>query len=82
MIRKLNVNVLGVVENFSGDVFGSGAGEELAQEMDIPFMGRMDMRADYRDNSAPTVLTSPVVAAEYESVALALAPALAADAAD
>ena len=31
MIRKLNVNVLGVVENFSGEIFGSGAGEDLAK---------------------------------------------------
>ena len=31
MIRKLQVKVLGVVENFSGDIFGSGAGEELAE---------------------------------------------------
>ena len=36
MIRKLNVSVLGVVENFSGDMFGSGAGEDLAREMDFP----------------------------------------------
>ena len=78
MVRKLKVNVLGVVENFSGDVFGSGAGEELAQEMGVAFMGRMDLRADYRDTSRPTVLTSPLVASEYESVALALEPALAA----
>ena len=79
MIRKLNVKVLGVVENFSGDVFGSGAGEELAQEMDLQFMGRLDLRADYRDTSKPTVLTSPLVAAEYESVAAALEPTLAAN---
>ena len=31
MIRTLKVNVLGVVENFSGKIFGSGAGEELAR---------------------------------------------------
>ena len=79
MIRKLNVRALGIVENFSGDVFGSGAGEELAEEMGLPFMGRMDLRADYRDTSQPTVLASPLVAAEYESVALALEPALAAE---
>ena len=35
MIRTLKVNVLGVVENFSGDIFGSGAGEELAEELDL-----------------------------------------------
>ena len=31
MIRKLHVNVLGVVENFSGEIFGTGGGEQLAQ---------------------------------------------------
>ena len=78
MIRKLKVNVLGVVENFSGDMFGSGAGEELAEEMGMAFMGRMDLRPEYRDTSKPVVLSSPIIASEYESVALALEPALAA----
>ena len=78
MIRKLKVNVLGVVENFSGDMFGSGAGEELAEEMGMAFMGRMDLRPEYRDTSKPVVLSSPIIASEYESVASALEPALAA----
>ena len=37
MIRKLQVNVLGVVENMSGGVFGSGAGEEISNELDLDF---------------------------------------------
>ena len=56
MIRKLKLNVLGVVENLSGDVFGSDAGEELAREMDLKFLGRINLRGDYRDTSRPTVL--------------------------
>ena len=69
MIRKLHVNVLGVVENFSGDVFGSGAGEELAKEMDLPFLGRLKLRSDYRDTSRPTVLNSKAVLREYRPIA-------------
>jgi ATP-binding protein involved in chromosome partitioning len=76
MIRKMNVSILGVVENFSGEMFGSGAGEELAKEMDLPFMGRLELRSEYRDTSRPTVLTSPAVAAEYEAIAKALIPVL------
>ena len=76
MIRKLNVNVLGIVENFSGEMFGTGAGEELAQETGIDFMGRLDLRPDYMDMSKPAVLSSPIIAAEYESIVLALEPAL------
>ena len=44
MIRTLQVDVLGIVENMSGEVFGSGAGEELAREMDLGFLGRLEMR--------------------------------------
>ena len=68
MIRKLNVPVLGVVENFSGDVFGSGAGKMLADEMGLPYVGAIALRPDYRDHSRPTVLGSPEVAAEYASI--------------
>ena len=71
MIRKLKLNVLGVVENLSGDVFGSGAGEELAREMDLEFLGRIDLRGDYRDTSKPTVLSSKKVREEYASIARA-----------
>ena len=68
MIRKLKVNVLGVVENFSGEVFGSGAGEELAREMDLRFLGRLELRAEYRDTSRPTVLFSKDVLEEYRHI--------------
>lgn len=68
MIRKLNVEVLGVVENYTGDVFGSGAGRELADSMDLPYLGEVALRPDYRDDSQPTALASPEVAAEYDAI--------------
>jgi ATP-binding protein involved in chromosome partitioning len=68
MIRTLQVKVLGVVENFAGDIFGSGAGEDLAAEMGLNFLGRLAMRPDYRDTSRPTVLTSKAVLAEYRHI--------------
>ncbi len=69
MIRKLQVKVLGVVENFSGEMFGSGAGEELAKELGLNFLGRIEMRADFRDTSKPTVLVSRKVSQEYKHIA-------------
>ena len=68
MIKKMNVSILGVVENFSGDVFGSGGGEELAQEMDLPFLGHIALRSEYRDGSRPTVLVSEEVRQEYDHI--------------
>ena len=76
MIRKLHVNVLGVVENFSGEIFGTGAGEELAQEMDLKFLGRLELRPEYRDTSKPAVLTSKTVLREYQRIVAEIRSAL------
>jgi ATP-binding protein involved in chromosome partitioning len=68
MVKKLNVEVLGVVENYSGDVFGSGAGKQLAEEMDLTYFGEIALRADYRNDEKPTVLASAEVRAEYDHI--------------
>lgn len=68
MIRTLKVDVLGVVENMAGEIFGSGAGEELAREMGLNFLGRLEMRADYRDTSKPAVLNGDEVRSEYRHI--------------
>ncbi len=72
MVRKLNVEVLGVVENYTGDVFGSGAGQKLAKEMDLAYFGSLALRSDYRDDSKPTVLLSRDVKKEYDGIWRAL----------
>ncbi len=77
MVRKLNVKVLGIVENYTGDIFGRGAGEALATELGVPFLGSMALRSDYRDETKPTVLTSPTVRKEYERVVKGLKASLA-----
>ena len=70
MIRKMNLDVLGVVENMSGGLFGQGAAEELAYEMAIPFLGAIKLRPDYLDALQPPVLSNDEVAAEFEYLAL------------
>ncbi len=69
MIKTLKVDVLGVVENFSGEIFGSGAGEEISSELELPFLGKLTLSSDYRDESKPTVLTSDNVRNEYRFLA-------------
>ena len=54
--RKLNLPVLGVVENMSGfvcprcgeriDIFGTGGGERLAKKMKVPFLGRIPIEPE------------------------------------
>ena len=69
MIRKLNLNVLGIVENYTGEIFGEGAGKKLAQDIDAPFLGALALRSSYRDNSSPTALADPEVGQEYANLA-------------
>jgi ATP-binding protein involved in chromosome partitioning len=76
MIRKLNLNVLGVVENYTGEVFGEGASKRLAEEMQVPFLGALALRASYRDSSKPTVLADPAVAQEYRQLVAAVKSSL------
>src|SRR5713226_2203993 len=51
MYRKLNIPVLGIIENMSyyvcsncaheSDIFGRGGGERMASELGVPFVGRV-----------------------------------------
>src|SRR5437773_7556830 len=41
MAQKTGMRLVGVVENMTGDVFGSGGGERLADELGFPLLGRV-----------------------------------------
>jgi ATP-binding protein involved in chromosome partitioning len=49
MARKTNMRLLGVIENMSGDVFGSGGGEELAQQLGVPLLGTVPLDGQLRE---------------------------------
>ena len=72
MIRKLNLNVLGVVENYTGEIFGEGGGKKLAKEVEAPFLADIALRSIYRDSSKPTTLLDKSVEKEFATVADAI----------
>ena len=60
--EQLNVPILGVVENMSGEFFGTGAGELLAQQNDTEYFGTVPMDANVRrggDEGSPIVVAFP-----------------------
>jgi ATP-binding protein involved in chromosome partitioning len=86
MFERVNTRVLGVVENMSGlacphcgeaiEVFGSGGGEKLAADMELPFLGRVPLDpavASAGDAGAPTVVSAPDSPAGQALSALATA---------
>jgi ATP-binding protein involved in chromosome partitioning len=64
MARKTNMRLLGVVENMSGEIFGTGGGDELAASLDVPMLGRVPLDPLLREQGD---IGEPIVAAHPES---------------
>ncbi len=84
MFRQLNIPVLGVVENMSyficghcdgrTDIFGTGGGQRMAEELKIPFLGEVPIDTRVRaggDEGRPIVAAEPdaPAARAFEAVA-------------
>jgi ATP-binding protein involved in chromosome partitioning len=72
MYQKLNIPPLGLVENMSfyectnchheADIFGHGGGEQIAEQLNVPFLGRLPLYAPIRvgsDRGIPLVIAEP-----------------------
>jgi ATP-binding protein involved in chromosome partitioning len=85
MFRRVNVPVLGIVENMSyflcphcggrSDIFGHGGARHEAERLDVPFLGEVPLDMVIRETSdagRPVVATDPngAHAASYRSIAL------------
>lgn len=60
--EKLEVPIIGVVENMSGEFFGTGAGPQLAETYDTAYLGSVPMDANVRmggDSGEPIVVAYP-----------------------
>jgi ATP-binding protein involved in chromosome partitioning len=71
MAHKVDLEIAGVVENMSGfttpsgdrfAIFGEGGGQELADELDVPLLGKVPLTMPLReqaDAGVPLVVTDP-----------------------
>jgi len=97
MFRKVNVPVLGIVENMSmytcsncghqSHIFGSGGGERISQDYGVPLLGALPLDLSIRehaDNGRPTVVAEPDgdLAAQYRGIAVRMAAKLSMQATD
>ena len=64
--EQLEVPILGVIENMSGEVFGHGGGETAARELDTDLLGVVALEAEISasgDRGRPIVAANPAGAA-------------------
>jgi ATP-binding protein involved in chromosome partitioning len=62
MAQKTGMRLTGVVENMTGEVFGSGGGERLAEELGVPLLGRVPLDPLLRecgDAGEPLMIAAP-----------------------
>ena len=60
--EKLEVPIIGIVENMSGEFFGTGAGQKLADEYDTEYLGSVPLESEVRiggDSGKPIVVSHP-----------------------
>jgi len=71
MAHKVSLEICGVIENMSGfttpagerfQIFGEGGGQELADELDVPLLGKVPLTMPLRehaDSGVPLVIEDP-----------------------
>ena len=84
MFEKVEIPVLGIVENMSTyicskcgheeSIFGEGGGKRMAEQYDVPFLGALPLDTRIRqetDNGRPTVVAEPAsrIAELYREIA-------------
>ena len=92
MFRRVNVNVLGIIENMNTHIcsqcgheeaiFGSGGGERMSREYDLPLLGQLPLSISIRehlDQGVPTLVAEPgsEISVRYRACARKMAAVLA-----
>ena len=91
MFRKVNINILGMVENMSGficpdcntryDIFGSGGARQKAAELEVPFLGEVPINMAVRqlgdDGKTADSYDDPAVAPYLQTIVRELVKQLA-----
>ncbi len=62
MFQQLNCPVLGMVENMTGEIFGSGGARKFGEKLEIAYLGEIPLTAEIRihsDEGNPIVIAQP-----------------------
>lgn len=85
LFNRVGIRVLGVIENmsthicsncgFEEQIFGTGGGDQLSEQYQIPLLGRLPLNGQIRENAdkgQPSVVAQDAAAESYELIAQAL----------
>ncbi|MDV4316320.1 iron-sulfur cluster carrier protein ApbC [Acinetobacter indicus] len=82
LFNRVQIPVIGVIENmsthicsncgFEEQIFGTGGGDQLAEQYDIPLLGRLPLNVQIRENAdagKPSVIAEDDAADSYREIA-------------
>lgn len=89
LFNRVQIPVMGVIENmsthicsncgFEEQIFGTGGGDQLAEQYDIPLLGRLPLNVQIRENAdagKPSVIAEDEAADSYMAIAEKIAAKL------
>ncbi len=89
LFNRVHIPVMGVVENMSThicsncgheeQIFGTGGGDQLSAQYDIPLLGRLPLNVQIRENAdagKPSVIAGDDAAESYMEIAQKIADTL------
>lgn len=81
-VKKLNIPVIGIIENMSGftcphcgkkvDIFKSGGGKKAAEDFNLPYLGNIPLDptiVETGDNGTTTMIDDSTLATSFETIA-------------
>ena len=71
MAKELKIPVLGIIENMSGEIFGTGGGEKAAADIGVKFLGRLKLDAGIArcaEKKKPFVLEQSKPAEKFKKI--------------
>ena len=89
LFNRVQIPVMGVIENMSThicsncgheeQIFGTGGGDKLSEQYQIPLLGRLPLNASIRENAdagKPSVIAGDAAAENYMEIAKKIAEKL------
>lgn len=70
--RHVNIPVIGLIENMSGDIFGKGTVSEFAESQNVNFLGSLELEktiAEMSDKGKPFVSIDSKISRSFEKIA-------------
>ncbi len=68
MFEKVNVPILAVLENMSGEMFGEGGGKQLAEQFNVPYAGSIRLDSAIRKTNDAAVVPDASILGQYQTI--------------